>query len=139
MATPADVFRLQADVTSVPRRLPSAGSATYADSISQAISLASKGESASYDLVSDAPVAVSLGGLTGVNVLVVRTSSAAATARVLVKITHADGTAQVIPVDSLLAVAGLVGYESGPAFNKAFKRAQGVGPGAYRRAPRRAN
>lgn len=34
---------------------------------------------------------------------------------------------------SLLTVAGLVGYESGPAFNKAFKRAQGQGPGAYRR------
>ena len=31
-------------------------------------------------------------------------------------------------------VASLVGYQSAPAFNKAFKRWQGTTPGAYRRA-----
>ena len=31
-------------------------------------------------------------------------------------------------------VADAVGYESAPAFSKAFKRAMGVAPGAYRRA-----
>lgn len=36
------------------------------------------------------------------------------------------------------SVAGLVGYQSGPAFNKAFKRWQGLGPGAYRRSARAA-
>jgi AraC-like DNA-binding protein len=35
-------------------------------------------------------------------------------------------------------VASLVGYQSAPAFNKAFKRWQGVGPGAFRRNARAA-
>jgi AraC-like DNA-binding protein len=33
------------------------------------------------------------------------------------------------------AVAERVGYESEAAFSKAFKKAAGVGPGAYRRNP----
>ncbi|TSC25167.1 AraC family transcriptional regulator [Corallococcus sp. Z5C101001] len=37
--------------------------------------------------------------------------------------------------DSLDAIAERAGYESAPAFSKAFKRRWGVGPGAYRRAP----
>ena len=38
--------------------------------------------------------------------------------------------------DTVEGIAGRLGYESGPAFQKAFKRWQGVGPGAYRRAAR---
>jgi AraC-like DNA-binding protein len=34
---------------------------------------------------------------------------------------------------SIDEIAHVVGYESGPAFNKAFKRAMGVSPGAYRK------
>ncbi|CAM3569435.1 AraC family transcriptional regulator [Corallococcus sp. ZKHCc1 1396] len=37
--------------------------------------------------------------------------------------------------DSLDAIAERAGYESAPAFSKAFKRRWGVGPGAYRRTP----
>ncbi|NOK33679.1 AraC family transcriptional regulator [Corallococcus exercitus] len=37
--------------------------------------------------------------------------------------------------DSLDTIAERAGYESAPAFSKAFKRRWGVGPGAYRRAP----
>jgi AraC-like DNA-binding protein len=37
---------------------------------------------------------------------------------------------------SLAEVAERVGYDSGPAFNKAFKRWQGEGPGAYRKRAR---
>ncbi len=36
--------------------------------------------------------------------------------------------------DSLNSIAERVGYESDAAFNKAFKRMQGIAPGAYRRA-----
>lgn len=39
-------------------------------------------------------------------------------------------------VDSVDSIAERLGYVSGPAFQKAFKRWQGVGPGAYRRAAR---
>jgi AraC-like DNA-binding protein len=35
--------------------------------------------------------------------------------------------------ESLAQIAARVGYQSGPAFHRAFKRWQGVGPGAYRR------
>lgn len=38
--------------------------------------------------------------------------------------------------DSVDEIAGRLGYESGPAFQKAFKRVKGVGPGAFRRASR---
>lgn len=38
--------------------------------------------------------------------------------------------------DSVDTIAERLGYESGPAFQKAFKRWQGVGPGAYRRGAR---
>jgi AraC-like DNA-binding protein len=37
---------------------------------------------------------------------------------------------------SIPAIASQVGYRSSAAFMKAFTRAQGVGPGAYRRAHR---
>jgi AraC-like DNA-binding protein len=37
--------------------------------------------------------------------------------------------------DSLDTIAERAGYESAPAFSKAFKRRWGVGPGAYRRGP----
>ncbi|MBN9682757.1 AraC family transcriptional regulator [Corallococcus sp. NCSPR001] len=37
--------------------------------------------------------------------------------------------------DSLDTIAERAGYESAPAFSKAFKRRWGIGPGAYRRAP----
>ncbi|RKH34702.1 AraC family transcriptional regulator [Corallococcus praedator] len=37
--------------------------------------------------------------------------------------------------DSLDAIAERAGYESAPAFSKAFKRRWGMGPGAYRRTP----
>jgi AraC-like DNA-binding protein len=40
--------------------------------------------------------------------------------------------------DSVPQIAERVGYESAPAFHKAFKQWQGVGPGAYRRAGQRA-
>jgi AraC-like DNA-binding protein len=36
--------------------------------------------------------------------------------------------------DSTSAVAGHVGYRSDAAFNRAFTRWEGTGPGAYRRA-----
>ena len=38
--------------------------------------------------------------------------------------------------DTVEHIAARLGYESGPAFQKAFKRWQGVGPGAYPRAAR---
>ncbi len=41
--------------------------------------------------------------------------------------------------ESMTEVAGKVGYDSGAAFNKAFKRWQGDGPGAYRKAARLAS
>jgi AraC-like DNA-binding protein len=40
----------------------------------------------------------------------------------------ATGTAKVA------AIAGEVGYDSEPAFSRAFKRLMGVSPGAWRRA-----
>ena len=39
--------------------------------------------------------------------------------------------------DSVPQIAERAGYESAPAFHKAFKQWQGVGPGAYRRAGQR--
>jgi len=38
---------------------------------------------------------------------------------------------------SIAAIAERVGYQSEAAFNKAFKKAVGTGPGAYRRDPPR--
>jgi transcriptional regulator GlxA family with amidase domain len=38
---------------------------------------------------------------------------------------------------SMAAIAGEVGYESEPAFSKAFKKAVGKAPGSYRRSAAR--
>jgi transcriptional regulator GlxA family with amidase domain len=39
---------------------------------------------------------------------------------------------------ALAAIAAVVGYESEAAFNKAFKRRTGIGPGLYRRQAKQA-
>lgn len=51
-------------------------------------------------LSADAPVSVPLGGLTGVNALMLRATGGKVRARV----TSADGTTQAIPVDKLLVL-----------------------------------
>lgn len=53
-----------------------------------------------YDLSGDAAVVVDLGGLTQVNVLIVK----AVGGKVTVRLTSADGTTQSVPVDSFLAL-----------------------------------
>lgn len=52
-----------------------------------------------YDLASDAPVAVALGGLTNVHALLVQSTS-----KVRVRVTTADGTTQAVPCDPVLLV-----------------------------------
>lgn len=93
----ADVYSLQGSYSTKPTGGNPSGDPEVEALLSERVTLQNK-TLGLYDLSADAPVAVDFGGLTNVNVLVIKTVGGKARVRV----TSTDGSTQAIPVDSLL-------------------------------------
>lgn len=90
----ADTFKLSGEFSSSTTAGDPSGELELSSIVEEAVSLANKAVGR-YDLTSDAEQSVNLGGLSGVNVLVVKATGG----KVKVKLTSADGSAQAVPVD----------------------------------------
>lgn len=98
----ADVFRLDGSYQTQPTSGNLSGNPEVDALISERVGLKNKAI-AIYNLTADAPVSVSLSGMTGVNVIMLKTVGG----KVRVRLTSADGAQQAIPVDSFLALIDL--------------------------------
>lgn len=98
----ADVFRLDGSYQTQPTSGNLSGNPEVDALISERVGLRNKAI-AVYQLTADAPVSVSLAGMAGVNVLMLKTVGG----KVRVRFTSADGVQQAIPVDSFLALINL--------------------------------
>lgn len=98
----ADVFKLHGDITIGAASCGSgaSGSPNVSLSLDETMTLKSTPVVGEYTLSADAIQAVSLGGLAGVNVLVVKATGG----KVKLTLTSADGATQAIPVDGLAVV-----------------------------------
>lgn len=93
----ADVFVLEGSFSTKPTSGNPSGNPEVESPISERITLANK-TLGLYELTVDTPVSVDFGGLTNVNVLVIKTVGG----KVRVRLTSADGATQAVPVDSML-------------------------------------
>ena len=98
----ADVFRLDGSYQTQPTSGNLSGNPEVDALISERVGLRNKAI-AVYNLTADSPVSVSLSGMTGVNVIMLKTVGG----KVRVRLTSADGVEQAIPVDSFLALIDL--------------------------------
>jgi len=95
----ADVFALEGSYSSRPTSGNPSGNPEVEAPISERITLNNK-TVGYYELTSDSPVNVDLGGLSSVNVLVIKTVGGKAR----VRITSSDGSTQAVPVDSFFVL-----------------------------------
>jgi hypothetical protein len=93
----SDVFSLNGSYQTVPTSGNLSGLPEVSALLSERVSLQNK-VLGHYELLADAPQVVALGGLTNVNVLVIKASGG----KVKVTVSSADGATQVLPVDPLL-------------------------------------
>lgn len=98
----ADVFRLDGSYQTQPTSGNLSGNPEVDALISERVGLRNKAI-AVYNLTADSPVSVSLSGMAGVNVIMLKTVGG----KVRVRLTSADGVEQAIPVDSFLALIDL--------------------------------
>lgn len=98
----ADVFRLEGSYQTQPTSGNLSGNPSVDALISERVGIKNKAI-AVYNLTSDSPVSVSLAGMTGINVLMLKTVGG----KVRVRLTSADGAQQAIPVDSFIALIDL--------------------------------
>jgi len=98
----ADVFRLEGSYQTQPTSGNLSGNPSVDALISERVGIKNKAI-AVYNLTSDSPVSVSLAGMSGINVLMLKTVGG----KVRVRLTSADGAQQAIPVDSFIALIDL--------------------------------
>lgn len=98
----ADVFRLDGSYQTQPTSGNLSGNPEVDALISERVGLRNKAI-AVYNLTADSPVSVSLSGMSGINVIMLKTVGG----KVRVRLTSADGVQQAIPVDSFLALIDL--------------------------------
>ena len=94
-----DTFRFSGSYTTRPTSGNPSGDPEIEASIDERVGLANK-VIGLYELTTDSPVSVGLGGLTGANVVIVKTVGGKAR----VRLTSSDGTTQAVPVDSLMVL-----------------------------------
>lgn len=95
----ADAFALTGSYTTTPSTGVTSGYPAIGTPIDEQMMLAHK-QFVEIDLTSDSPQAVSFGGVASAALIVVKTTGG----KVDLTLTSADGTAQVIPVDSFAVV-----------------------------------
>lgn len=98
----ADVFKLAGSYATLLAGGEASGVPVEGAQLSESVTLKRKSVQ-THDLVADAPVVVSLGGLSQFEVLVLR----AVGGKVRVRLTSADGASQSVPVDGLLVLISL--------------------------------
>ena len=98
----ADIFRLLGSYGTEPVLGSPSGQPSIQTPIDETTQLSAKSVQ-QYDLVNDAPQAVALAGLAGINALMVKTIGG----KVVVRITSTDGSLQSIPVEGFLALLSL--------------------------------
>lgn len=97
-----DVFRLQGSLYTQPTTGSPSGDPEVETPIMEQMALRNK-TIGQYNLDTNDPVAVSLAGLEGANVVMVKSVGG----RVRVRITSADGVEQAVPVDSFMVFTTL--------------------------------
>lgn len=96
-----DTFKLRGDLSTGPScgGAPS-GFPNVVMSIDESMALAGPPVVGQYDLSTDSPASVSLGGLSGANVVVIK----AIGGKVRARLTSADGTSQAVAVDTFAVI-----------------------------------
>lgn len=95
----SDVFSLDGSYQTQPTSGSLSGNPEVDALLSERVTLKNK-LLGYYELLADAPVTVSLGGLAAVNVIVIKTTGG----KVKATFTSADGATQALPVDPLLVL-----------------------------------
>lgn len=95
----SDTFKLRGEYSTHPLTGDVSGELVLSSLISESLALSNKAVG-HYDLTTDAVQAVDLGGLTAVNVIVLKTRGG----KVKARLTSSDGATQAIPVDDFALI-----------------------------------